>query len=82
MNFYLEALDRDIKMEHENPSIGILLCKSKDDEVLEYTLSRSISPMVIADYETKIIDKNILKQKLHEWSELYINSSEVDNDDL
>jgi predicted nuclease of restriction endonuclease-like (RecB) superfamily len=76
MNFYLEALDRDIKMEHENPSIGILLCKSKDDEVVEYALSRSISPTVIADYETKILGKDLLKQKLHEWTELYIESIE------
>lgn len=59
MNFYLEVLDRDIKIEHENPSIGILLWKSKDDEIVEYALSRSVSPTVIDDYETKIIDKNI-----------------------
>lgn len=77
MNFYLEALDRDIKMEHENPSIGILLCKSKDDEVVEYALSRSVSPTVIADYETKILGKDLLKQKLHEWTELYIESVEM-----
>ncbi len=77
MNFYLEALDRDIKMEHENPSIGILLCKSKDDEVVEYALSRSVSPTVIADYETKILGKDLLKRKLHEWTELYIESVEI-----
>lgn len=82
MNFYLEALDRDIKMEHENPSIGILLCKSKDDEVVEYALSRSVSPTVIADYETKILGKDLLKQKLHEWSELYIDSVEMKDRDL
>jgi len=77
MNFYLEAFDRDIKMEHENPSIGILLCKSKDDEVVEYALSRSVSPKVIADYETKILGKDLLKRKLHEWTELYIESVEI-----
>jgi predicted nuclease of restriction endonuclease-like (RecB) superfamily len=81
MNFYLEALDRDIKMEHENPSIGILLCKSKDDEVVEYALSRSVSPTVIADYETKLLGKDLLKQKLHEWTELYIESIEMKDDE-
>lgn len=82
MNFYLEALDRDIKMEHENPSIGILLCKSKDDEVVEYALSRSVSPTVIADYETNILGKDLLKQKLHEWTELYIESVEMKDRDV
>jgi len=71
MNFYLELLDREIKMPHENPSIGLLLCKGKNDEIVEIALSRNISPTMIADYETKIIDKKLLKKKLHEWSELY-----------
>jgi predicted nuclease of restriction endonuclease-like (RecB) superfamily len=66
LNFYLEALDSDIKKPHENPSIGILLCKGKDDEVVEYALRRNISPTLIADYETKLINKKILRQKLHE----------------
>lgn len=80
MNFYLEALDRDVKLEHENPSIGILLCKGKDDEVVEYALSRNISPTMIADYETKIIDRKLLKKKLHEWSELYQDEDKKIND--
>jgi predicted nuclease of restriction endonuclease-like (RecB) superfamily len=66
LNFYLEALDRDLKKEHENPSIGVLLCKSKDDEIVEYAMSRNISPTLVADYTTKFIDKKILQQKLHE----------------
>ena len=44
LNFYFEALDRNMKNSNENPSIGILLCKDKDDEVVEYALSRSLSP--------------------------------------
>jgi hypothetical protein len=36
LSFYLEALDRDVKKPHENPSIGIIPCKGKDDEVVEY----------------------------------------------
>jgi predicted nuclease of restriction endonuclease-like (RecB) superfamily len=66
MDFYLEALDRDVRKAHENPSIGVLLCKSKDDEIVEYAMSRNISPMLVADYETKFIDKKLLQQKWHE----------------
>ena len=44
LNFYLEALDRDVKKPHENPSIGVLLCRDKDDEVVEYALSRNCHP--------------------------------------
>src|SRR3990167_7906931 len=42
LDFYLEALDRDVKKPHENPSIGILLCRDKDEEVVEYALSRNL----------------------------------------
>lgn len=66
LNFYLEALDRDIKRPHENPSIGILLCKGKDTEVVEYAMARTISPTLVADYETKLIDKKVLSNKLHQ----------------
>ncbi|MBA4321054.1 MAG: DUF1016 domain-containing protein, partial [Flavobacterium sp.] len=66
MNFYLEALDRDFKKEDENPSVGIILCKSKDDEVVEYALSRHLSPTLVAEYKTKLIPKKILRKKLHE----------------
>lgn len=67
LNFYLEALDRDIKTETENPSIGILLCKGKDDTVVEYALSRTLSPTLVADYHTKLPNKALLKQK---WEEI------------
>lgn len=70
LSFYLEALDRQKKRPHENPTIGVLLCKSKDDEVVELALSTSMSPALIAEYETKLIPKETLRQKLHEWSEL------------
>ena len=66
LNFYLEALDRDVKKENENSSIGILLCKDKDIEVVEYALSRSLSPTMVAEYKTHLPDKNILQQKIHE----------------
>lgn len=71
LEFYLEALDRDVKSEDENPSIGILLCREKDDEVVKYALSRSLSPTVISDYETKLIPKKVLQRKLNELYEIY-----------
>jgi predicted nuclease of restriction endonuclease-like (RecB) superfamily len=66
LNFYLEALDRNVKMPKENPSIGILLCKDKDNEIVEYALSRSLSPTLISEYKTQLPDKKLLQQKLHE----------------
>ena len=67
LNFYLEALDRNVKKPHENPAIGVLLCASKDDEVVEYVLSRSTSPALIAEYQTQLPDKALLQAKLHEF---------------
>jgi predicted nuclease of restriction endonuclease-like (RecB) superfamily len=65
--FYLEALDRDVRKSHERPSIGVLLCASKDDEVVEYALSRTFSPALIAEYQTQLPDKKLLQAKLHEF---------------
>jgi len=65
LNFYLEALDRDVKKENENPSIGILLCKDKEQEVVEYALSRSLSPAMVAKYQLNLPDKEVLQQKLN-----------------
>jgi predicted nuclease of restriction endonuclease-like (RecB) superfamily len=70
LEFYLEALDRDLKKPHENPSIGVLLCRDKDDEVVEYALSRTLSPTVVAEYELKLIPKDTLRRKLNELYEL------------
>ena len=66
LNFYLEALDRDVKKPKENPSIGVLLCKDKDDEVVEYALSRSLSPTMVAEYQLCLPDKKLLQQKMRE----------------
>lgn len=70
LGFYLDALDRDVKKPHENPAIGVLLCASKDDEVVEYALSRSLSPALIAEYQTQLPDKALLQAKLHEFYQL------------
>ena len=76
LNFYLEALDRDHRKPHENPAIGVLLCASKDDEVVEYALSRSLSPAMIAQYQTQLPDKKLLQAKLHEFYMLNIAQGE------
>jgi predicted nuclease of restriction endonuclease-like (RecB) superfamily len=67
LEFYLEALDRDLRKEHESPSIGVLLCASKDSEVVEYALSRSLSPALVAEYQTRLPDRKLLQAKLHEF---------------
>jgi hypothetical protein len=67
LSFYLEALDRDVRKHHENPAIGVLLCASKDDEVVEYAISCTASPALIAQYETQLPDKALLQSKLHEF---------------
>jgi len=66
LNFYLEALDRDVKKPNENPSIGVLLCKDKDFEVVEYALNRSLSPTMVSEYKIQLPDKKLLQRKLHE----------------
>ena len=66
MDFYLEALDRQKKKENENPSVGMILCASKDDEVVEYAMSRTLSPMRVAEYKLHLPDKDVLQKKLQE----------------
>jgi len=79
LNFYLEAIDRDVKRPHENPTIGILLCKGKNSEVVEYSMARNVSPALVVDYETKLIDKKTLSNKLHQFMEL-LNGEDRDLD--
>lgn len=70
LEFYLEALDRDVRKPHERPSIGVLLCATKDHEVVEYALSRAASPALVAEYQTRLPDKKLLQSKLHEFYQL------------
>ena len=70
INLYLEALDREVKKENENPNVGVILCASKDDEVVEFALSRSLSPTMVSEYTLKLIDKKLLQKKLKEYIEL------------
>lgn len=70
MNLYLEALDRDVKRENENPSVGIILCSSKDKDVVEYSISKNMSQTLISEYKLKLIDKKLLENKLKEVKKL------------
>ena len=76
LEFYLEALDRDVRKPHENPSIGILLCKDKDDEVVEYAMSRSLSPTLVAEYQLNLPSKKLLSTKMKELFEERMNHDE------
>jgi len=66
MDFYLGALDNNVKKPHENPSIGIIMCRTKDENIVEISLNRSTSTTIISQYETKLIDKELLRNKLNE----------------
>ena len=81
INFHLEALDRDVKKPNENPSVGLILCASKDDAVVEYALSRSMSPTLVSDYTLCLPDKQILKDKLQELAELALEDGGEMNDE-
>ena len=77
LEFYLEALDRDVRKSNENPSVGLILCAGKDDMVVEYALSRSLSPTLVADYQLHLPNKTLLTAKLRELKEL----ADVENDE-
>ena len=66
MDFYLEALDWQVKKENENPSVGLVLCASKNDEVVEYAMSRTLSPMLVSKYQLLLPDKSVLEKKLQQ----------------
>lgn len=78
MNLYLEALDRDVKKINENPSVGVILCSSKDKDIVEYSLSKNMSQTLISEYKLKLIDKKILEDKLCEMKRILETKNEVD----
>ena len=73
LEFYLEALDRDVKRSNENPSIGIILCPEADHVVVEYAMSRSMSPTMIAEYKRILIPQERMQQQLNEFCDLFLN---------
>jgi predicted nuclease of restriction endonuclease-like (RecB) superfamily len=80
LEFYLEALDRDVRKPNENPSVGLILCVGKDDMVVEYALSRSLSPALVADYQLHLPNKTLLTEKLRELKELADMTDDEDED--
>ena len=74
MDMYLEALDRDVKRDNENPSIGIILCPSADRSMVEYTLSRSLSPTMVAEYQRKLIPQEVMRRSLEEYCSFIKNN--------
>ncbi len=73
LEFYLEALDRDMKRSNENPSIGIILCPEADRVVVEYAMSRSMSPTMIAEYKRILIPQERMQERLNEFCKLFRN---------
>lgn len=80
INFYLEALDRDVKKPNEHPSVSVILCTGKDDTVVEYALSRTMSPTMVADYTLHLPDEELLQNKLRELTELALESGAGDEE--
>ena len=69
LEFYLEALDQTEKRSNENPSIGILMCKDANPEVVRYALNRSISPTMVSKYEEQLKVGSVIQRSLEEFVE-------------
>ncbi len=78
LEFYLEALDRDVKRSNENPSIGIILCPDADKVVVEYAMSRSMSPTMVAEYKRILIPQEKMQQQLKEFCQFFLNEDNTD----
>jgi hypothetical protein len=81
LNLYLEALDRDVRKSGENPSVGLILCRDKDDAVVEYALSRSLSPAMVAEYRLHLPDRQVLQDKLRELTDVAVLEASADADE-
>ena len=75
LEFYLEALDRDVKRSNENPSIGIILCPTADHVVVEYAMSRSMSPTMITEYKRILIPQERMQKQLNEFCNQFLNNN-------
>ena len=67
LEFYLEALDQEERRSNENPSIGIILCKDADMEVVRYALNRSVSPTMVALYKEQLQVGSVIQRSLVEF---------------
>jgi hypothetical protein len=77
MQMYVNYFDRYVKKDYEKPTVGILLCKKKNDSVVELTLPED-SNIYASDYSLYLPDKGLLQQKLAEWIEEF-ESTHKDN---
>ena len=67
LEFYLETLDQEERRSNENPSIGIILCKDADMEVVRYALNRSMSPTMVALYKEQLQVGGVIQRSLVEF---------------
>ena len=79
MQMYVNYFDRYVKLDFEKPTIGILLCKSKNDALVELTLPQNANIYASA-YELCLPDKALLQQKLREWIDEFDEEQETDNE--
>lgn len=79
LEFYLEALDRDVKRSNENPSIGIILCPDADKVVVEYAMSRSMSPTMIAEYKRILIPQEQMQEQLREFCQFFMSNGKAES---
>ena len=79
LEFYLESLDRDVKRSNENPSIGIILCPDADKVVVEYAMSRSMSPTMIAEYKRILIPQEQMQEQLREFCQFFMSNGKVES---
>jgi predicted nuclease of restriction endonuclease-like (RecB) superfamily len=76
MQMYVNYFDRYVKTDQENPTVGILLCKEKNDSIVELTLPKDAN-IYAADYSLYLPDKALLQQKLIEWTQEYEYEKEL-----
>ena len=69
LEFYLEALDQTERRSNENPSIGILMCKDANPEVVRYALNRSMSPTMVSKYEEQLKVGSVIQRSLEEFTD-------------
>lgn len=76
LDMYLEAIDREIRREGENPSVGIILCPDADRCRVEYTLCRTMSPVMVAEYRRLLVPENVMRKSLEEYC-AFIKQEEI-----
>ena len=75
LEFYLEALDQEERRSNENPTIGIILCKESDQDIVRFALNRSMSPMLVMQYKEQLKIGGVIQRSLVEYCK-YISGEE------